>query len=297
MRLILLVVALALPAGLLAGCGSEDLGSVSAADAAAATREAETARMRMTLELEGAGVPQPIKVTAEGVTATERVEMDVTFDFGPFLEAFGQSGDGKTRILVGGGDVLVDPPQLPGLSLPGGATWVTADLAEIAKAVGIDPGGMGELMRISTEQQLNALDAAGSVKKVGDEEIDGESTVHLKGTVKFSDYLAALPAERRARVEKLIDQLEALPGGDQIEKDLNRPTPIELWVDGNDRIRRLRQDASLPAQQGLPGGSFKMTIDYSDFGTALDIDKPDGDEVWDATDRITKSLPATKRTP
>ncbi|HEV2814767.1 MAG TPA: hypothetical protein VGW10_16040 [Solirubrobacteraceae bacterium] len=291
MRLILLLAALALPAGLVSGCGSEDLGSVSAAEAAAATRDAETARIELTMAIKGGGFPQPVEITAEGVTATKGLETDVTIDFGPVLESFGAGGDGKTRVLSDGRDVFVDPPAVEGLDLPGGATWVTADLAEVAEAAGIDVAGLGELMRVSTEQQLASLEAANAVEKVGEEEIDGEDTVRMKGTVTFDDYFRSLSPQRRARVQKLIDQIAALPGGGDVRKELDRPTPIELWVDGDDRVRRIRQESRIPAQQGVPAGSFVMTMDYTDFGTDLDIDRPEGDEVWDATEQLKKLLP------
>jgi hypothetical protein len=296
MRLILLLSVLALvalPAGLVAGCGSEDLDPVSVADAAAATREAESAKIRMSMEIEGAGLPQPVKLTAEGVTAITGLTMDVTFDFGPMLESFGAGagGDGRTRIVAEGGDVFVDPPDLQGMELPDGASWVTADLAKLARAAGLDVGGLAEFMRITPQQQLDGLAAAGSVEKVGEEEIDGEPTTHLEGDVKFDDYLRALPAERRARLDRVIEQIAALPGGDQIRKDLNTPTPVELWVDGESRIRRMKQSSRLPAQQGVPAGSFAMTIDFSDFGTALDIERPGGGDVFDATDLLEQQIP------
>ena len=298
MRLILLLVALALPAGLMASCGSEDIeSSVNVAEAAAATRDAETARIKMTMEVQGAGTPIPMEFTGEGVTGTREPQMDVTFDFGPLLAAFGGGPDGKTRMIFKDGDVFVDPPPIKGFELPGGATWVTADVAEIAEAAGIDVGGLGELMRMTPEQQLAGLEAAGSIEKVGEEEIDGANTTHLKGTVKFDDYLRALPAEKRARIEKLIDQVEALPGGESVRRDLDRPTPVELWVDDDSRIRRIKQETKVPAQQGVPGGSFAMTMDYSDFGTELNIDPPEGDEVWDATARIKKSVPPAPPAP
>ena len=77
-------------------CGSEDIeSSVIVADAAAATRDAETARVKMTMEVEGAGSPIPIEITGEGVTAMGDPNMDVTFDFGPLLAALGGGSDGR----------------------------------------------------------------------------------------------------------------------------------------------------------------------------------------------------------
>ena len=89
---------------------------------------------------------------------------------------------------------------------------MTADLGRVLTSLGVDAGGLAELMRLSPQQQFDALEAAGSVEKVGEEEIGGVKTAHLRGTVKLSDFLNALPADRRRRAERAIRQLERLPG-------------------------------------------------------------------------------------
>ena len=270
------------------GCGSDDLPSVTAADAAAATREAETARIAMNVRMSGMGLPAPMSIKARGVSAMAAPRMDMTMDFGPILKSFGADADGRTRMVLDGGRLLVDPPSLPGVELPGGATWVTADLGEVLETLGVDVRGLSELMRLGPEQQIAAVKAAGSVKTVGEEEIDGVRTTHLRGSVKLSDYLKGLPADRRRRAQDAIRQLDKLPGGDT--QSFDEPTPTDLWVDEDKRLRRMTQSSTLPAQQGLPGGKMTITLDLSDFGTKLDLPKPAGGDVYDATDDLTKLL-------
>jgi hypothetical protein len=286
---LLAALAALVPAGALAaGCGSDELTSVSAAEAATSTRDAETARTTMTMKMSGMGLPLPMTIKGEGVTSTSEPRMDVTIDFGPFLQAFGGAGDGKTRMLLDGGTFFVDPPAIPNLELPGGAQWITADLTEALDAMGIDAAGFGELMRISPEQQVAALEAAGSVKRVGEEEIGGVKTAHLRGTVKLEDYLGALPADRRKKAEQAIEELSKLPGGQ--DQDFDRPTPVDMWVDEDQLVRRISSKASMPAQNGVPGGSMEIRMDFKDFGTKLDVRPPADGDVWDATDTITKAL-------
>jgi hypothetical protein len=154
--------------------------------------------------------------------------------------------------------------------------------------MGIDAAGPGELMRITPEQQVAALEAAGSVKTVGEEEIDGVKTAHLRGTVKLSDYLKALPAERRERAQTAIDELGKLPGGDG--QDFDKPTPVDMWVDEDELVRRIVSKTSLPAQNGVPAGNYELTMDMKDFGTKLELSKPAAGDVWDATDTISQAL-------
>lgn len=291
-RLITLLAALAAlaPAAVAAsGCGSDDLPSVTPAEAAASTREAESARMTIAVKMSGLGLPQPMTFKGKGVTALSGPRMDFTMDFGPVLALLGAGNDGTTRFVVDGGRILVDPPAIPGLQLPGGATWVTADLGKAMKSLGIDASGFGELMRLSPDQQLAAIRATGSIKKVGEEQIGGVRTTHLKGTLRLSDYVKALPAERRARVQKAIRELDKLGGGSTAES-LDAPTPTEMWIDEEKRLRRMKQSSTIPAQQNVPAGRIEITMDLTDFGTKLDLPKPADGDIWDATDALSKTL-------
>jgi hypothetical protein len=214
--------------------------------------------------------------------------MDLTLDFGPLLQQVGAGGDGRTRMLLDGKRLFVDPPAFPGLTLPGGATWVTADIGKVLDAFGIDAAGFGELLRLTPAQQMQALETADSIKKVGEEDIDGAKTTHYRGEVRLSDYLEALPEDRRKAVEKAIAELEKLPGG--AGQDFDKPTPTDLWIDEENRLRRMVSDVATPAQNGAPAGRFKMRFDFSDFGTPLDVEAPPSNDVFDATDTLVQGL-------
>lgn len=286
---LLAVLAALVPGGAVAaGCGSDDLTSVSAAEAAASTSAAKTASTTMTMKLSGMSLPLPMTVKARGITSTSEPRMDLVFDFGQLMRMAGAGDDGKVRVLLDRGDVFIDPPAIQGLELPGGAEWITADIGRALDAMGIDAAGFSELMRVSPEQQVAALKAAGSVKRVGEETVGGVKTAHLRGTVKLSDYLEALPADRRRRAEKALKELEKLPGADR--RSFDRPTPLDMWIDEDNLVRRMTSKATIPAQNGVPEGRYEMTMDFKDFGTALKIDRPSSGEVWDATDSITEAL-------
>jgi hypothetical protein len=288
LALIAALVALVPAGAVAAGCGSDDLTSVSAAEAAASTSAAETARTSMTMKMSGMSLPLPMTVKAEGVTSMSEPKMDLVFDFGQLMQLAGAGDDGKVRVLLDQGEMFVDPPAIDGLELPGGAQWITADLGEALAAMGIDAAGFSELMRISPEQQVAALKAAGSVKTVGEEKIAGVRTTHMRGTVKLADYLQALPADRRERAEKALKELDKLPGADG--QSLDRPTPLDMWVDEDKLVRRMTSKSTIPAQNGVPEGRYEMTMDFTDFGTELNVDPPPSGDVWDATDEISRVL-------
>jgi hypothetical protein len=283
LAILAVLAALLLPAGLLAGCGSDDLPSVSAAEAAQSTREAHTARATLRMELKGMGLPRPTTMSAKGVTATDAPRLDMTFDLEPLL---GQGG--KARVMVDGGRVFVEPPQVPGLDLPGDARWVALELGAVADALGVDGAGLGEIFRMSPAQQLAALEAAGSVKRVGEEKVRGVRTTHLRGTVTLRGYARGLPPARRAQLNRAIRQIAKVTGEEPAS--LDQPTATDMWVDKDAHVRRLTQTSRIPAQQGVPSGSVRMTMEFTDFGTPLKLDLPAGGEVFDATELATREL-------
>ena len=275
---------------LAAGCGADDLNPESVAEAAQATREARTAKVAMTVSMSGFGVPVPLSVKGGGTSALDSPKMDVTFDFGPLLSLAGQQGDGRTRMVVLGKDVYVRPPKLRQLNLPGDATWVGVDLAATLKAMGVDPEGFGAIVNADPGAQLDALTKAKGMKEVGEEKIDGADTTHFRGEVRIKDLIAALPPERRRKAQAAVDQLfKSAPGGDA-------PQPVDVWVDDEERIRRMKQQVKAPAQPGVPAGRADVTVDYRDFGTPLRVQRPAAGQTFDATKTITRALAAQART-
>jgi hypothetical protein len=286
-RLLLFITLLAAVPALVAvaGCGADDLEPVSVAEAAQGTRDAESARMKIDVTMKGAGLPFEIAVDGEGVASTTDLRMDMTLDLGQLTGLAGAGGDGRTRILLDGSSFYVDPPD--SLEIKGGAQWVTADVEEVVEGLGVDADALAELVRVTPAQQIAALEAASDVEKVGEEEIGGEPTTHLRGTVTMNDYLKSLPADRRERVREALRQLDRASGQGNT---LDDPAETDLWVDADNQIRKMSQKAEIPAQGGVPGGEMEIKIELSDFGTGLDLEAPGEDEVYDATDLLVQSL-------
>jgi hypothetical protein len=286
---LLAVVAVVVIAVVLAtGGGSDDLPSVSLAEAAKSTRDAHTARMESTTKVSGMGLPKPVTIKSGGVTDLRELRMDATFDFGPLLELAGAGGDGATRMLVTGGDLYVDPPAIDGLELPGGATWVTVELGQLVRAMGIDPDALAGMVRLTPDQQLEMLASMRGIKEVGEEEIDGVRTTHLSGTFRMREFVQALPRSRRAPIERAIRQLDRLSADDK--SLLDQESKAELWVDEQARLRRMVQTSKMPAQRGVPGGTMTMRMELKDFGTPVEIDVPDRSDVYDATPFVKRAL-------
>lgn len=260
-----------------AACGADDVDPASVAEAAETTRGEGSARVRYDMKVSGLGLPSELALTGEGVTALDSTEMDLTFDLSSVLELAGASGDGATRILAAGGRLYVDPPAVEGLDLPGGKRWVGVDLARVVEAAGLDPEALGTFLTVTPQASLDALQAAGKLEEVGEEEVGGVATTRFKGEVAGKDLIAALPADQRDEAQKSLDELLAQSGQTDVA------TPVDVWVDEEGRVRRMRQVAKIPASKGVPAAQVTVSLAYSDFGTELDVQAPAEGETFDAT--------------
>jgi hypothetical protein len=277
-----------LAAGALSGCGAGDADPASVASAAEVTRKAQSARVDLRVSATGFGLPGGVTITGDGTTSLDSAEMDLDVDLAPALRLAGVDGDGPAKLVVRDGDVYVDPPRVDGVRLPGGASWLKVDLAKVVRAAGADPQALGEIATVDPATQLDVLRSAKGVEELGSERVAGVETTHLRGEVRLSDYAATLPAERRARALEAIEQLSSSPAG----TDADAPTPFDVWVDADDRIRRMTQTGKVPGQPGVPAGTFDITLELSDFGARLAGDAPARGDVYDASDLITRAAAA-----
>ncbi|HWT94890.1 MAG TPA: hypothetical protein VN238_17970 [Solirubrobacteraceae bacterium] len=272
-----------------AGCGTDDVDPAAIAQAAERTRAADSADVRVGVETKGFGFPGRLRLKGEGVTSLTEPELALTLDLGPLLALTGQGdGDGTTRLRVDGKDVAVDLPELRGFDLPDGATWLGLDLERTIDAMGIDATGLGEILTLDPGAQLDVLRTADDVEGVGTETVGGAETTHYRGTIRIADFIAKLPAERRAAARKALGALEA-------ETDTaDDATAFDVWIDGDDRIRRTVQRAAVPGQQGVPGGELKITLDLSGFGAARKPAAPPRADTYDVTGDVTRALRAQR---
>lgn len=282
----------------LAACGSDDApapgGPDAVARAASATSNAGTAATRITVEARGFGLPRPIAVTGAGVTSLDSSELDLTFDLDPIVKAVAARapeaallGDGlELRTLVQGSQLRMQVPRIPGLALPGGATWIGVDAAKAVEALGADAKVLTTAFRVDPASQLDALAKSGAVKEIGTADLDGEEVRRYAGSLSQEESLAAVPEADRAAVRKALETLTA--GGGAAAKDLE--VPFEAWVDGDGMIRREQLSLDTPAQDGVAAGKLMVRVDYSDFGRELDLRLPPAGDTYDATEPLVALL-------
>jgi len=174
------------------------------------------------------------------------------------VEAFGQLGDDWGRV-----DIAALGSTLPGEaagSLGGGQTY--------------DPTVFLDMIRASDD-----------VEELGTDTIDGTEVTGLAADVSMADMLEA----------QGMSPDDLGPGSEDLPE---ASFPIEVWVDGEDLIRRIDFSFDSEAltdvaeESGEDVGSLDtagfgmaMTMDFSDYGDeSIEVEIPAGDEVVDITD-------------
>ena len=159
--------------------------------------------------------------------------------------------------------------------LPSGKSWIRVDLEQAGKSVGLDLNQlMGELDQSPT-QTLDLLRASGSVDKVGAEMIDGVATTH---------YTALIDLQKAGQLagqggDALVKRLTAAGAPSQI--------PVDVWIgDGDGLVHKLTINEQLKSGQGEVG--IAVTLNISDYGTAVNVVAPPSDQVLDITDLASK---------
>jgi hypothetical protein len=150
---------------------------------------------------------------------------------------------------------------------PGGKEWLKLDLEHTYESLGIDVGGLGQVGQGTSEQLKMLGEVSDGITEVGREQVRGVDTTHYRATVDLRKY----PDDG---LEKIIE----LTGQSEI--------PMDVWIDDDERIRRIEWEQAFAKGQE-PG---KVVAEYVRFGVPVDIDIPDDDEVFDATDLAAQGI-------
>lgn len=272
----------------LAGCGGGGGGlKVQAtadflASAAQRTSDKQTGHMELTMSMAAAG--RDVTFVADGAYDTANQRMQMNFDLSSLLgQLGGASSDGGTLRSILGDSIemrFVDDVmfmKMPFLSqLTGGKAtdWVSFRAADAASnplgpVGGADPAAL-----------LDYLRGAGSeVSEIGHEDVRGVDTTHLSTTITLRKAVESAPEAQRARIQESIAKLGA--SGDQL---LDTPIPVDVFVDSDGLVRRVRLVLSMPVEGQQVDADVQM--DFFDFGTDVSVDAPPADQVTDVTDKI-----------
>jgi hypothetical protein len=238
------------------GCEEGDSSSQSAV-AATAEKTADAGGAHVFVTGATSSPEEPGGITAEGVIDGARGRM--TLPSGSTEEPLVIAWDGTTY--------YIDPsPSLA--KLPGGKQWVRIDVttfspgdSEISDALQLlqsDPARILEFVSAGIED----------VEEVGPAEVRGVETTHYRGTVNV-----ARAADAAEGAEELRDgyRMVGAPSITEFE--------AEVWIDGDGVCRRLSYE--IPITRSAGGGAAKVTIEFYDFGSQVEVAPPSEEDVFD----------------
>jgi len=273
-RVLLALQLVALAVGLTA-CGGDALALDPVASAATKTVEAGSSRVEVKVAMKVGG--DSVDMTGSGAFDYRKARGEATYSMQ--LPMFGEVGM-DMRIL--GTRVFIRLPEaLAGAGLTGGKEWTSVDIGKSLDRSGL--GGLDFSQQQDPTQMLQYLRAASTgVTEAGSATVRGVETTRYTGRLDFRKALDAgieklelTPAERqRARegIETMLDQL----GGEGV--------PFEVFVDEDGLLRRMTMDMNMAIEGEQV--SMKMSMDYFDFGVAVNVQAPAAKDVFDATEML-----------
>lgn len=261
----------------LAGCGDDgaDAFEVLAA-ATAATAETGTARTSVRLDTEGIlGVDAGGEM--EGVLDFEQDRTELTIDLGRALGGLGLDGTMVMRAI--GTDLFLQSSLFRGnVAGVDAGTWLRVDVGAAAEGQGLDLeslGGLGPAGNGDPRQGLAVLNGVveDGIDEVGDDEVRGVATTHYRARIDLGR-----AAERIGDFAnpEAFDHFVEMLGDDTVR--------VDVWVDGDDLVRRIRIPVRLP--DGAGGGEVTFSAEYYDFGADIEVPTPDPADVRDLQDIV-----------
>ena len=102
----------------------------------------------------------------------------------------------------------------------------------------------------------------------------GVRTTHYLARIDLGEFVRTLPAAQRKQLRPALEQLEQLTGNGTIAP------LVDAWVGNDGLLRRFAIAFSVPA--GGQSMDLAMTMNLHDFGSDVDVEAPDPDDVADA---------------
>jgi hypothetical protein len=231
MRLRGVIVLLCLPVGL-AGCGGDDVSRDNLVRAADATRDAGGAHIETHGVVSG-GIDRAYRYTGAGFRDA-RGSTDITSHY--------TNGGNVRAIKIGDTNYFSYPGFDPG--------WDKVDFRSSGPNLlaGPDPKDPGAIARV--------FDLA-DVRRVGQEDVRGTATTHYAATIDIRDFVRLAAPQGASAIRDAYQRAIQQGGGGSLR--------VDLWVDDNDLITRIRQRLSTRLT-GVDYPPDDQTMELFDFG-------------------------------
>ena len=270
------VAGLALLALLAAGCGEGDDGAdITLIGAAVDNTTGQSSRFDITMTYEGVEQLEGASIVAGGelIEGSGGGAMRMSMDLTEIFEASGAPVPGGADLtmetIIVGSDFYMGGAafsEIPGVD---DGQYLHMDLSEFAD-VGQSFTGSGD-----PRDTLEQLKASGDVDEIGEAEVRGVSTRQYRARVRMGDALEQMDEDQRASLESLY--------GTDLERLEDVEFEMDVYIDGDDLVRRMTQDISFedfadltsePMPVELRGASLSTVMDFFDYGADVRIEAP-----------------------
>jgi hypothetical protein len=232
--------------------------------------------------------------------AVEALEAAGTSSFEMVVETVGQEGGGlvasgaqdlssgamrmsidlgdeatTTETLMLGEEVFLRSPLFE-LFTGDPSTWVRVDLAATAEEAGLDASALVGEQTGPAALVAQLEGASDEIEELGTDEVRDVSTTHMRVTV---DTGAAIEQADPSIREQLRSYAEAT--------GLPETYPMELWIDDDGLVRRIRTVLDVDGPGGEADGvTQQTTLELFDFGVSLDLEPPLPEQTVDLAELV-----------
>ena len=252
----------ALEAGSFEGTG----GAVYLSKAAEATSAVETQRMSMVMSMEGIPGVGSMNISVDGAIDTPNELVHMTMDMGDLTGMMGI--DGNIEMITDGDTTYMKSEMFSMMGGDSSKPWIRMDTDEVSDddMFGTGSNDPGDFLTFLEN-------AGGEVTEVGNEEIRGVETKHVKVDLDMEAMMADASDEERADMEEALEEMGAAGG----------TIPTEAWIDGDGYVRKIKMvfdfDTMVASDPEMAGVSMTIDIEMYDFNEPVDIQVPDPSEV------------------
>ncbi len=259
-----------------AGCGGGGHGSGSSAGAGRSSGGVYLAAVAKAADVTGQVPGYKFELTSSTSFAGQSFSIHGTGS----IDDRGRQGsislqvEGKTLSeIISRPYVYVEVPSGSDGSVPGGKPWLRTDIDTFTQSFGGSSLGSSSA---DPTQALSFLKAAGTVAKLGVENVRGVPATRYHATVELARYPATVKSSERAAASSYVQTVKRITGSDTL--------PIDVWIDGQSHVRRIALSLKLCSPQGKIDESIDMTL--YDYGPQPAVEPPPASQVADIGDRL-----------
>jgi hypothetical protein len=175
--------------------------------------------------------------------------------------------------------IYIKSPSTDKTGLTKGKPWMRVDINVFSESFG---GGSLTGGSADPTQTLSFLKSAGTVTRVGSEQVRGAPATRYHAVVAFTRYVATAEPSQRAAAKRYSELLKRASGSSTL--------PMDVWIDGQGRVSRMSFALSLCSPAG---GRLQESLNMELYGYGQKqpvLNPPSSSQVTDVSAELKAQL-------